>query len=367
MSENQRNDELQVSGDTEIILMPPDELSENRQLSDDEAIPDLHQNSEESFDSANFVSSSHSIDEPAESTVKTSLGELLRDERIRQGLSLSEVARRLCLSEQQVSAIESQDYASLPSATSTFLRGYTRNYARILRLANVDQLLQMLPHNLPTQTHADGSLVRSMQPIRPFSSHGRDGGGGKWRYALLTIGLLLAGYFLFQSDKLDQQSSALLDDLDLPSLSKSAATDGQTAIELPLPAITSPSSPLSAGAPAVLPPVTQPNQVKDALAGTKPSIGRSIESAATTEEHHAEKLLHFAFSRDSWVKVKDSEGKTILEKIHARGSEQTIRGKPPLYLVIGNAAGVTLTYDGRKVDLAPYTRGNDDVARFSLE
>ncbi|HNR10907.1 MAG TPA: DUF4115 domain-containing protein [Nitrosomonas europaea] len=44
-----------------------------------------------------------------------------------------------------------------------------------------------------------------------------------------------------------------------------------------------------------------------------------------------------------------------------------MEGKPPLYLVIGNAAGVSLTYNGRKVDLAPYTRGNDDVARFSLE
>jgi len=367
MSENQRDNESQVPEDTEVILMPPDELSENRQSSDDEVIPDLQQNSQESSDSANFVPSSHSIEEPAESKVETSLGELLRAERIRQGLSLSEVARRLCLSEQQVATIESQDFASLPSPTPAFLRGYTRNYARILRLTNVDQLLQMLPHNLPTQMHTDSNLVQNLQPIRAFSGHGRNGGGGKWLYSLLAIGVALAGYLLFQSDRLDQESFALLNDLSLPSLSESNDSDRQTAIELPLPTITPPSPSLSAGSPLVLPPVTLPNQVKDALAGIKPPADQSIESSAMAGGQKETKSLHFVFSRDSWVKIKDSEGRVILEKIHARGSEHTISGKPPLYLVIGNAAGVGLTYDGRAVDLAPYTRGNDDVARFSLE
>ena len=365
MSENQRDNESQIPVDAETVQVPPDEISKNKSLSDDEVMLDPHQNGEELSDSTNLASSDQPVEKPTETQVTTSPGELLRDERIRQGLSLSEVARRLCLSEQQVSAIESQSYASLPSPASTFLRGYVRNYARILRLTNVDQLLQMLPHNLPAQVHADGSLVRSMQPIRPLSSYGHDGGGGKWLYSLLIIGVLLVGYLFFQSDKLDQQSSALLGDLDLPSLPGSDFTDGQEEIELPLPT-TLPS--LSTETPFALPPVTQPDQVKEALAGTKPSTDQSNESAATAaEEHEAAKSLHFAFSRDSWVKVKDSEGKVILEKIHARGSEHTINGKPPLYLVIGNAAGVTLTYDGRKVDLAPYTRGNDDVARFSLE
>lgn len=363
MSENKRDNESQIPADAEIVQVPPDDLSKNKPLSDDEVMLDLHQNGEEISDSTNLASSDQPVEQSTETNITTSLGKLLRDERIRQGLSLSEVARRLCLSEQQVSAIESQSYASLPSPTATFLRGYVRNYARILRLTNVDQLLQMLPHNLPAQVHADGSLVRSMQPIKPLSSYGHDGGGGKWLYSLLIIGVLLVGYLFFQSDKLDQESSALLGDLDLPSLPGSDFTDGQEAIELPLPA-TLPS--LSTGTPFALPPVTQPDQVKEALAGTKPSTDQSNESAAA-EEHEAAKSLHFSFSRDSWVKVKDSEGKVILEKIHARGSEHTINGKPPLYLVIGNAAGVTLTYDGRKVDLAPYTRGNDDVARFSLE
>ena len=44
---------------------------------------------------------------------------------------------------------------------------------------------------------------------------------------------------------------------------------------------------------------------------------------------------------------------------------QAIAGSPPLDVVIGNAADVTLTWKGQRVDLAPYTRGN--VARLTLE
>jgi len=371
MTENQRDSKAQIPVDTEIDQPLPVETTGSKPpATDDVAIPELHQKFGELHDAANLASCDSSIGETVETETTPTLGKLLRDERIRQGLSLSEVARRLCLSEQQVAAIESQAYASLPTPSPVFLKGYVRNYARLLRLANVDQLLQMLPQNLPTQIHTDSNLARSLQPIQTLSGHGRNGGGGgsgKWLYSLLAIGVALAGYLLFQSDRLDQESSALLGDMSLPSLSESNHTDGQTAIELPLPAITPPSPSLSAGSPLVLPPVTLPDQVKDALAGTKPSADRSIGSSAMAGGQEETKSLHFVFSRDSWVKIKDSEGRVILEKIHARGSEHAISGKPPLYLVIGNAAGVGLTYDGRAVDLAPYTRGNDDVARFSLE
>jgi cytoskeleton protein RodZ len=46
------------------------------------------------------------------------------------------------------------------------------------------------------------------------------------------------------------------------------------------------------------------------------------------------------------------------------GSEQSIRGAAPFDIVIGNAAAVWLTYHGKPIDLAPYTRQN--VARLRL-
>lgn len=64
--------------------------------------------------------------------VKPSAGRMLVEARERLGLSIPDVARQLRLSTRQIEALEADDYASLPS--KTFLRGFIRNYARLLQL-----------------------------------------------------------------------------------------------------------------------------------------------------------------------------------------------------------------------------------------
>ena len=59
-------------------------------------------------------------------------GERLARARQAQGLSTGDVARRLKLSVWQIEALESGNYAPLPGAI--FVRGFIRNYARLLKL-----------------------------------------------------------------------------------------------------------------------------------------------------------------------------------------------------------------------------------------
>jgi cytoskeleton protein RodZ len=75
--------------------------------------------------------------------------------------------------------------------------------------------------------------------------------------------------------------------------------------------------------------------------------------------------LTFAFRDYSWTLVKDRSGHVLISRMNPGRTTQSISGTPPLDVVIGNAADVTLTWRGARVDLAPYTRGN--VARFTLE
>ena len=63
--------------------------------------------------------------------------------------------------------------------------------------------------------------------------------------------------------------------------------------------------------------------------------------------------------------VTDKDGKVLLEQLNLSGSERRRSGLPPFSLVIGNAGGVRLYYQGRQVDLAPYNRAG--VARLTLE
>lgn len=296
---------------------------------------------------------------PAGGTTASGFGQILRDARIRRGMNVGEVAHRLRLSEQQVEAIEAQDFSRLPAAV--FLRGYIRNYANLLQLDDVPLLMEAVPQARPVDAvFASKRNAQRFKAIEPVYRSGRSSRGG-WLYIAVILAAL-AAYGIYRDEVPEQLVSFSAEDTDQVMSSNSADGNDQVAIDLALPLSSSASRlPLVTPAPAGagLPPV----------ATTLPELPTPSVPAAEVPKasDDGKKSLHFAFSRDSWVKIKDGGGRVILEKTHLRGTEQAIEGKPPLYLVIGNAAGVSLTYNGRTVDLAPYTRGNDDVARFSLE
>ena len=73
-------------------------------------------------------------------------GQLLRAARLERGLSIDDVARQLRLSVRQVIALEEDDYSRLSSAT--FLRGFVRNYAKLLQM-DAAPLLQRVQESLP--------------------------------------------------------------------------------------------------------------------------------------------------------------------------------------------------------------------------
>ena len=68
----------------------------------------------------------------AAATPEPGPGAALQEERRRQSLSLTDVARQLKLAPRQVEALERDDFAALPGPV--FVRGFLRNYARLLGL-----------------------------------------------------------------------------------------------------------------------------------------------------------------------------------------------------------------------------------------
>jgi cytoskeleton protein RodZ len=75
--------------------------------------------------------------------------------------------------------------------------------------------------------------------------------------------------------------------------------------------------------------------------------------------------LGLAFKGDSWVEVKDRDGKVLLSERRTVGGDQAVDGAAPLTVTVGKASAVALTWRGKAVDLAPHTKG--EVARLTLE
>jgi hypothetical protein len=76
-----------------------------------------------------------------------------------------------------------------------------------------------------------------------------------------------------------------------------------------------------------------------------------------------ETRLRLELSGESWVEVYDSRGERLYYDVAGAGSVQSIAGRPPLRVVLGNAAAVTVQVDGQSRDI-PAGALDGEGARF---
>jgi cytoskeleton protein RodZ len=73
--------------------------------------------------------------------------------------------------------------------------------------------------------------------------------------------------------------------------------------------------------------------------------------------------LHY--SADSWTEVYDASGARLFYDVGAANSVQTLMGTPPLRIVLGNASGVAVEFNGRNTPIAKLSHP-DGSAQFSI-
>lgn len=264
----------------------------------------------------------------AETSPPPSVGKILSEARIRQGLSIADVAGRIKFAPRQVEALEADDFTHLPEIA--FVRGFVRSYARLL---HVDETA--LLNALPLAHQQMAGLQKDLAEVPFPASQSIRRINVVWLAASLGLAVILGiGVWLFQDKPVEEHVAAV-----------------PVVLAPVLPAVSSVVgvSPVEAVAPAVS--ATLPAAVK-----TKGDVaGKDV----------AQGPIHLVFEGESWVDVKDKFGKTLLEQVNAPSSEQWIAGRPPFSLVIGNASGVRLYYEGEEVGLDEFT--DLEVARLILE
>ncbi len=325
------------------------------------------------FDNQSVKNEFNSIDSVS---VVQSIGHLLRNARTAKGLSIDDVSRQLRLSVQQIEAIEKEDFERLPGRT--FLRGFIRNYANLVQL-DVAPLMQMLPESTRVVSTYERTPFKNKQIS--FSSNREAPKNHALIIVVILFVIVLGAYFLFENGGWSKNS-------DSSAASEETKTEPATAsvaIQLPLPATAGKNS---AGAPLnksseVTPTARNPENTETAadiktetvVVDIKPAVEKSEKTEKSEETEKVEKKadtaknighLYFKFTTDSWVKVVDSTGTPVFEQLKKGGSEQTVTGKRPLSIVIGNASGVNLTYNNKEIDISSYKK-KGGTARFTLE
>jgi cytoskeleton protein RodZ len=270
---------------------------------------------------------------PASTLSLQAVGHLLVEARENMGLSVDEVASRLRLMPRQVQALESGNVDALPGPA--FVRGFLRNYAKLLQI-DVEPLLEACRVHAPELSPGQISLHSENILIA-----GRERKGWTIYLAAIVIVILaLVAWFAYMDFASEKSTSPQPDPATIPHELPDTAVAPQSLDVLP--------APLAEG---VLPAPAVPAAPQGAAA--EPAVAANTAKLVLTP------------TQTSWVSVTDRDGKELFNRNVLTGSSETISGTPPLKLVIGNAAGMQLTFNGSTVDLAPHIRGN--VARLTLE
>lgn len=305
-------------------------------------------------------------------------GEQLAAARERAGLAVLDVARQLNLTSRQIAAIEAGEFQLLPGPV--FVRGFIRNYARLLQI-DPEPLLEIAGHEMGTaepQVPTEPAFTVDMPMVgkRKLS----------WqKYAAAALVVVATAVIYTHYRDLPKDHAVSVDAVALAPPQMTVAEPAAPAA--PGVAEVAPA-PVAAAAPAIAAPAkaeaaparveVAPTKAEAAPAKVEPvpvKAARSAEDAAkgahqasasaAAERPPGARTVGLRFESSSWVEIRDRNGRKIFSQLNAPGTQQTVVGLPPFSLIVGNAAGVRLSYDDQPVDLAPHIKV--DVARLTLE
>ncbi|MDP2559918.1 RodZ domain-containing protein [Psychrobium sp. 1_MG-2023] len=253
----------------------------------------------------------HSTDEES-----IPLGQQLRLARESMGYSTKDLSEQLCVSETMVASIESDTID--PSIGTLFTKGYVKNYARFVNL-NVNEILELY-----AEQYQGKPSVKKMQS---FSQRQQALAHNSYLNLLTFFIILVLSCVVIWLWW--QQDTATLDIPPEAPVQLALENDGN-----------------------VLLPQNN-NQSFEPLA-IDSNLGQQSNTIDT----------RFEFSEDCWVKIVDASNAVLAQGMKRRGSSVILTGVPPFAVELGAPHAVTITYQGKQLDITPFIK--DKTARFSV-
>jgi len=244
------------------------------------------------------------------------IGARLRAAREKRGLTLLQAAERLHVDAYIVQALEREEFAAL--GADVYVRGHLRRYAEAVGESPTQ--LQQLYSASPHAARPDLTRIPRGEP---------DHRGSRLMppALLLVVGFAAAGLLWWLLTLPGEKARPLPVESGAPPVLIAPAPDAGGAEH---------ASAAGAGAAPQRPGASPPTSSRVPIAGGVAAQAR----------------LDMSFSATSWVEVSDAEGRQLLHGLIEAGSTRTLTGTAPLLVVLGNAPGVTLRFNG-----APMTPG----------
>jgi cytoskeleton protein RodZ len=235
-----------------------------------------------------------------------SIGEALASAREERGLTVDEVSTRTRIRGTLIRAIERDDFSLCGGAV--YARGHIRSIARAVGTDPEPLIAEFDAENATVPQLVTDTIFDTETKVKPERT------GPRWGTAMIAAALVGVCVIAIAS---------ILGSRGQP-VARGGGHPGAAA---------SPSSPTST------PPPTHP---------TKPKRGSGDETLAQNTPRGVEVQIRITGAR-SWVSLRNSVGKTLLQRTLSHG--QTFTGRDPklLHLVIGDAGAVDLIVNGKEL------------------
>ena len=309
------------------------------------------------------------------------IGKLLRDAREAKGIAIEDMADKLHLLTDVVRAIEACDFDEMPSRV--FVRGYVRNYARLVGL-NAQEMLDKFDQAHPEDlSHLQIDKTPHLPTDSPVAS--RFAGVVTWVTVLGIVILFVVWWYDYLTREEAQEITA----------EQTVVTEeviAQSSVEL-APQVDSVAPPAVVAEPieevqavelkqdeielkvavpvevAPVEPVVEPKPIVAEPMFIEPAQALVIEEKPieVVEAQPQAPIIpdvRLKLNGDCWVIVKSDDDSFKLVGLYNTGYEKIFEGNAPYTIVLGNYESAELWVRGELYDLTPHARGN--VARFAL-
>lgn len=329
-----------------------------------------------------------------------SIGEQFRQAREKLNLSFEDIAKQISLRPSILQQIES-DLFIHKSIPATFMKGYVRSYAKLLKLP--DELWENADFGDVQKNDLDKN-ARSTRAVNQYSSHSRWVG----RLSLLVAFILAAMTGLWWWENY-QKSNAERENLvqaynENYSVNENITTEklyeNQSVVQT-LPLQTNSASAVNLSTPVDLPVVvalpsavvlveqntnnkTKPlEQTLAVLDIISPQVSENTNNENRSNEQEKTEVATFPTDTpttlqsavilegnlqievlgDCWISVKDRTGKVLAQREYKQGQVLNFSESEPYDLIIGAPNAVKITYKGEPYPLKVDGR----IAKFRLE
>lgn len=286
-------------------------------------------------------------------------GRMVSVARESRGISQADLAQRLRLDTKFIRHLELDNFEQLPGPT--FVKGYLRSIANELGL-ETEPMLEAYKSFANEQDEPTLSDFESRPPPQASSNSFLVRVGS---YALGISSLLLI-IFWWQSNNLQTKENNDIND------AEASTAHTNTPLPYEFTQIVHSDSPFfRSQQPEGLAQMSEQNSAEDnELVNNDTLVINSSEENAASKNPATDDVTSNAFklslrtTAESWVEIYDSDSKRLYFGMANTRAPIEVSSDKPLNLLIGNTPTVTLTINGKNIDLQPLS--NDGVAKFTF-